>query len=109
MQVLICGMFIFRNNNITHMEKEKIISDITLKVGPSSYNYWRIGITNDPGAHKKYLSRTLNIDIACWSDWEAGTLSDAREIESFFVNDKGMKGEKQRELSTDKKVFVFVY
>lgn len=91
------------------MEKEKIISDITAKVGQSQFNYWRIGITNDPDAHKKYLTRTGNEDTVCWTHWEADSLTDAQEIEKFFITGKGIKEMKNGELSPGKKIYVYLF
>jgi hypothetical protein len=90
------------------MKKTDIIAAIDAKVGSTQYSIWRIGLTHDLAERKKYWSETEKQDITHWSDWQADSLSDAQDIESYFIN-KGMKGGVGGDLSPHKTVYVYVF
>ena len=52
------------------------------------YEYWTIGITENPKKRKTAHRRPEK-----WERWKANTAQVAREIEKYFI-DKGMKGGK---------------
>ncbi len=87
--------------------KESIIQSIKNKVGTTQYNIWRIGLTHDI-AERKRQWKDEGQDVSHWSDWEADSLSDAQDIESFFIR-KGMKGGTGGDLSPRRPVFVYVF
>lgn len=89
--------------------KASIIAEIAAKVLPiGGYSVWRIGLTHDPAERKQYW--TEKESTACWSQWQADSLSDAQAIESHFINnDKGMKGQTGGDLSPWSPVYVYVF
>ncbi len=72
-----------------------------------SYTAWQIGITNDPDERKKEWGQTK--DVSTWTQWEANSLSDAQAIESYFVNEKKMKGGTGGSTSADRTVYVYIF
>lgn len=73
------------------MSKQDIINAIIARVGTSGFSSWRIGITQDLAGRKKYWKETEKQDIQYWTNWTADSLTDAQDIESYFIK-KGMKG-----------------
>ncbi len=90
------------------MEKTEIINAINAKVGSTRYNIWRIGLTHDLIERRRIWSEVEKLNVALWSKWQADLLSDAQDIETFFI-DKGMKGSTGGDLSPDKTTFVYVF
>jgi hypothetical protein len=86
--------------------KASIMTAINSKV--STYNLWRIGLTHDPAERKKYWSETEKQSTSAWTQWTAGSLPDAQDIESHFIN-KGMKGGTGGDLSAKRTVYVYVF
>jgi hypothetical protein len=74
----------------------------------SHYGLWRIGLTHDLAERKRYWKDTENLNVDYWSDWTADSLSDARDIESHFIN-KGTKGSTGGDLSISKTVYIYVF
>ena len=72
------------------MEKYDIINAIESKRESMNYSYWRIGLTHDIAERKAHWKVIEKKNIDHWSDWQADNLSDAQDIESYFIN-KGMK------------------
>ena len=70
--------------------KVSIISAINTKVGTTSYSAWRIGLTHDPAERRQYWTETQSQSTGSWSQWLADSLSDAQELESYFIQ-KGMR------------------
>lgn len=91
------------------MRKQDIIAAIITRVGTSSYGSWRIGLTHDLTERKQHWKDTEKQDIQYWKDWTADSLADAHEIESYFINEKGMKGGTGGDLSPNKTVFVYIF
>jgi len=87
--------------------KASIIKAIESK-GGSHCGLWRIGLTHDPVERKRYWKDTKKQSVAYWSDWTADSLSDAQDIESYFIN-KGMKDGTCGDLSASKTVYVYVF
>jgi hypothetical protein len=72
---------------------EKELKDAIIKrVGTSSFSAWRIGLTQDLDERKKYWKETEKEDIQYWTNWTADSLTIAQNVESYFINEKGMKG-----------------
>jgi hypothetical protein len=90
------------------MSKSDIKAAINAKVG-SSYSSWQIGLTHDPAERKTYWQDTEKKNVSCWAQWTADSLADAQDIESHFINDKGMKGGTGGDLSAYKTVYVYIF
>jgi hypothetical protein len=89
--------------------KASIMAAITTKASAySSYSVWRIGLTHDLAERKAYWRDTENQPTGLWSSWQTDSLSDAQDIESYFIN-KGMKGGTGGNLSAYKTVYVYVF
>jgi hypothetical protein len=74
---------------------------------PSGFD--RIGLTHDLAERKSYWKDTEKQNVDYWKDWQADSLSDAQEIETYFIQTKGMKGGEGGNLSARKTVFVYVF
>jgi hypothetical protein len=81
------------------MNRQSIIQAITDRVGSAKqadYSLWTIGLTYFPDERKKQRQ------------WIADTFSDAQGIESFFINEKGMKGGTTEGLNDHKTIYVYI-
>jgi hypothetical protein len=47
-------------------------------------------------------------DVSHWAAWEADSLSDAQDIEKYFIN-KGMKGGTGGNLDSRYKTYIFIF
>ena len=93
------------------LNKQSITQAIVDRVGsPKTVDYsaWRIGITHDP-AERKGQHETEGRRTMYWRQWIADSLSDAQDIESYFINTKGMKGGTGGDLSAAKTVYVYIF
>ncbi len=88
--------------------KASIISAINAKVGTTKYDIWRIGLTHDPAERKHHWTETEKQSTASWSQWQADSLSDAQDIESYFIT-LGMKGGTGGDLSAWRTTYVYVF
>ena len=82
------------------MNRQSIIQAITDRVEsakPVDYSLWTIGLTHFPSERKNPRQ------------WIADSFSDAQAIESFFINEKGMKGGATEELYDHKTVCVYIF
>ena len=82
------------------MNRQSIIQAITDRVEsakPADYSLWTIGLTHFPAERKKQR------------EWIADSFSDAQSIESFFINQKGMKGGTTEDLNAHKTVYVYIF
>ena len=86
--------------------KSSIVTAINSRVGTTKMRAWRIGLTHDLAERKEHWKRTQN--VMSWSSWPADSLSDAQDIESFFI-DRGMKGGPGGDLSPQKTVYVYIF
>jgi predicted GIY-YIG superfamily endonuclease len=77
------------------------------RVGSSNYSIWTIGLTHDP-AERKQQHENEGKSTTYWQQWTADSLSDAQDIESYFINEKGMKGGTGGDLSSRRVVFVYI-
>ena len=81
--------------------KASIKSAIESAVG-TNYSSWRIGITDDGDTRKKqWKDAGENVDY--WRCWQADSSQDARDLESYFINEKRMKGGTGGNLSSQTK------
>jgi hypothetical protein len=81
------------------MNRQSITQAITDRVEsakPADYSLWTIGLTHFPNERKKQR------------EWIADSFSDAQGIESFFINQKGMKGGTTEDLNAHKTVYVYI-
>ncbi len=88
--------------------KASIISAINTKVGTMSPSAWRIGLTHDSAERRQYWTQTERQSTDAWSQWVADSLSDAQDIESYFIQ-KGMRGGTGGDLSAGKTVYVYIF
>jgi hypothetical protein len=89
------------------MTKLTIINETEEQVGNTSFSAWQIGITHTPDERKTYWGKKEN--ISGWTLWKADSLSDAHDIESYFINHKKMKGGTGGEMDSRKATFVYVF
>jgi hypothetical protein len=75
--------------------------------GIGSYANLTVGITQDWTRRKDEHSNDGK-GVACWTCWEADSLSDAREVESCFL-DKGMKGGGGGNMANNKTTYVYIF
>lgn len=93
------------------MDKKSIKQAIIDRVESSKtveYSAWTIGLTPDP-AERKGQHKADRKSTTYWKQWVAGSLSDAQDIESYFINTKGMKGGTGDDLSARKTVYVYIF
>ena len=82
------------------MNRQSITQAITDRVEsakPADYSLWTIGLTHFPSERKKQR------------EWISDSISDAQDIESFFINEKGMKGGTPEDLIDHKTVYVYIF
>ena len=82
------------------MNRQSITQAITDRVEsakPADYSLWTIGLTQFPNERKKQRQ------------WIADSLTDAKGIESFFINQKGMKGVTTEDLNGHKTIYVYIF
>jgi len=91
------------------MTKQSIIDAINTRIGKTSYGAWRIGLTHDPAGRKTYWKDSESKDIYCWSLWTADSLSDAQDIENYFINVKGMTGGMDGDMDSSKTAYVYIF
>ncbi len=93
------------------MDKKSIKQAIIDRVELSEtvdYSAWTIGLTHDPADRKKQHAADGK-STKYWEQWVADTLSDAQDIESYFINTKGMKGGTGGDLRARKTVYVYIF
>lgn len=93
------------------MDKQAIrqaIVDRVLSAKAKDYSIWTIGLTHDPD-ERKGQHRKDGMSTEHWKQWTATSLSDARDIESYFINQKGMKGGTGGDLSPYRSVYVYMF
>ena len=88
------------------LNKASIKQAIEKKVA-SNYSVWQVGITNN-SATRKQQHEDDGKSVKSWTQWEADSLSDARDIESHFLG-KGMKGGGGGDLDANKTVYVYIF
>jgi len=86
--------------------KATITSEINTTVG-SIHTAYRIGITHDPVERKAYW--TSKGGTTHWKQWETDSLADAQAIESYFIQQKKMKGGEGGDMSASKKTYVYIF
>jgi hypothetical protein len=82
------------------MNRQSIIQAITDRVESAKladYSLWTIGLTHFPSDRKKQRQ------------WIADSFSEAQGIESFFINQKGMKGGTTEDFSDHTIVYVYTF
>jgi hypothetical protein len=72
------------------------------------YSAWTIGLTHGP-AERKQQHSSDGKSTKYWKQWVADLLSGAQDIESYFINTKGMKGGTGGDLSAGKTVYVYIF
>ena len=99
-----------RRSEEIDMNKASIKQAIVNRVESTkaAYSAWRIGLTHDPDERKQQHEDDEK-STKYWKQWVADSLSDAEDIESYFINDKGMKGGTGGNLSAHKTVYVYIF
>ena len=87
--------------------KATITAAINAKVG-TTHSAWRIDLTHDLAERKTYWGTTKRQDISHWTTWTADSLSDAQAIETYFIQEKKMKGGEGGNLTTGKTVYIYI-
>lgn len=93
------------------MKKQDITDAIVSRVESSKtvdYSTWRIGLTHDTDVRKQQHENE-GLNIKYWKHWQADSLSDAEQIESYFINEKNMKGGTGGDLDARKTVYVYIF
>lgn len=93
------------------MDKQSITQAIINRVESAKtadYSAWTIGLTHNPTDRKQQHEEEEKA-TQHWKQWVAESLSDAQEIESFFINKKGMKGGTGGDLSLRDTVYVYIF
>lgn len=93
------------------MDKKSIKQAIIDRIESSKtvdYSVWRIGLTHDP-KERKEQHEADGKSTTYWKQWVADSLSDAQDIESYFINEKAMKGGTGGDLSVRKTVYVYIF
>ena len=72
------------------------------------YSVWTIGLTHDPD-ERKQQHENEGKSTKYWRQWAAESLSDAQDIESHFINEKGMKGGTGGDLSSYRTVYIYIF
>jgi len=80
--------FLFYQTPFDSMNRNSIATEIANIVSNSkvSYSGWTIGVTDNPTQRK-----TEHGNPGSWRQWNADSETDARAVESYFL-EKGMKG-----------------
>ena len=89
------------------MKKQGIIDAIDNR-SRKDYSLWRIGVTSDSIARKKEHENKGRI-TKYWKQWKITSPKVAKEIESYFIIEKGMRGGLYRNLNKSKKVYVYIF
>jgi len=94
------------------MKKQEIIDAVVSHVqSTNSLEYstmWCIGLTHEPD-DRKHQHDNEGQSTKYWKHWQADSLSDAQQIESYFINEKGMRGGTGGDLDARKTVYVYVF
>jgi hypothetical protein len=88
--------------------KSTIIAAINSKVG-TNFSSWRIGLTHDAAERKSYWGTTKGQNVSRWTAWTADSLSDAQAIETYFIQEKRMKGGEGGDLRSGKTTYVYIF
>ena len=86
--------------------KSAIIAAINQKVGANASVY-RVGLTRYPYSRKSEWGAAGTVQF--WVHWETASLSDAKAIETYFINERGMKGGTGGDLSGSGSMYVYVF
>jgi hypothetical protein len=88
-------------------DKNTIAAAIEKRIaGIGGYANWTVGITSD-WARRKNEHSNDGKSLGCWTCWQADSLSDARQIENYFL-DKGMRGGGGGNMATGT-TFVYIF
>lgn len=93
------------------MTKDEIAQEIYRRIeGSNTVNYaaWTVGLTHNP-QERQPQHKADGKDIQHWKQWVADSLDEAQEVESYFINEKGMKGGTGGNLSPSRTVYVYIF
>ncbi|MFA7345989.1 MAG: hypothetical protein WC003_16955 [Terrimicrobiaceae bacterium] len=89
------------------MNKHSIAQGIVNRVEASkspSYKAWRIGITQSLQERYEYWNKPEH-----WMYWQADSLTEAEEVESYFINTKHMQGGTGGQCAHGKVTYVYIF
>lgn len=89
------------------MKKQEIINDIEA-ISDYDFSIWRIGLSHNP-SDRKQEHKDEGQNTKHWKQWKADSLPDAEDIESYFINEKGMKGGTGGNLSSNKPIYIYIF
>ncbi|MDD5170729.1 MAG: hypothetical protein PHN75_18075 [Syntrophales bacterium] len=69
---------------------------------------WTIGLTHDPKETKRQYDAAGKF-TTYWIQWDADSVADAQEIESFFINTKRMREGAPDDINEGKTVYVYIF
>ena len=72
------------------------------------YSSWRIGLTHMPYTRKQEHENEGK-NTKYWEYWQTDSLSDAEDIESYFIHKKGMRSVTREDLSHHVTVYVYIF
>lgn len=93
------------------MDKQAIAQEIIDRVKRSKepdYKAWTIGLSHDPKT-RRAQHESDGKDTQYWMQWTANSLGDAQEVETFFINEKDMKGGTGGDLSPSRIIYVYIF
>lgn len=95
---------------IPSMDMQAIKKGILKRVkrGNNNFSIWTIGLTHDL-IKQKEQHNAEGKDTKYWQQWKADLLSDAQEIERFFIEERGMKRGTGGDLNDHDAVHVYIF
>ena len=93
------------------MDKQSIKQAIINRVESSktvNYSAWTLGLTHNP-QERKQQHENEGKSTTYWKHWTSSSLIDAQDIESYFINEKDMKGGTGGNLSGSRIVYVYIF
>ena len=90
------------------MNKIEIITAINDKIRFKGFSVWRIGVTQNPEECRRFWNSERKLCTSYWSDWQADSVPEAKEIEQSFTR-RGMRDGSVGELSPHKPTYVYLF
>lgn len=86
------------------MNMQDIAQEIHNIAGKTGYSTWRIGLTHAPEERRKEHGFPQS-----WLYWKTDSLTEAQEIERFFIHEMGMKGGTGGNLTPLYVTYVYIF
>ena len=91
------------------MNRDAIIRAVDLKIGDTDPHIWCIGIANDPTEAKRHWAEVEKKATFFWAQWEADSLTEAKDVIAHFVNLKGTKNGEPGGVEESGRLFVYLF